>query len=480
MKPEIISLRFLSKLIILLLLAFAFYIIFVNLGKSPLDNWDEAWYGDMIKNMYRTGEIILPQWNHSFYYDKPPLYLWTGSLLSLIFGLSEFSIRLPSAIAGFIIVFLITIYAYKNWGFFAGIAAYASIVFNNLYIWRTRSGNIDTFVSLFIFIAYFLIISKNKNRYLFLGIIFACIYLSKASLVAFPFIIFILHEALYKRKQIKENIKEYLKFLLIFFGICGLWLGLGYLKSGKDFLDFYLLHSDRGSSTLSFKLNSSYISYTYYSLQRRYFYLFILGVVLFARKIKENKNFLMLSFSVLLLIFLSFSKNSNNWYLVPSIPFWSLAIGYGVYELLNIFNSFKIKYFVYLVFVFLITYISYKTYTVNITPILNTYSTVNQMQSGQKIKELTDENEIVVRLDHLYPATVYYSDRRILASPIEGANTTSYWISKDDLIKAINNKKIRWLIGTNESVNQFIKDNPTIKLNRVNVNNSEAIIEVKS
>lgn len=465
----------LIKAVIIFCVLFSFYLVFYDLGKPTLENWDEAWYGEMTKQMLASKDFIVPRWNDTYLLDKPPLYLWISSFFSFLFGLSELSVRLPSAISGFVIIALVLFYSYKKWGIVPALVAFSTIALNNIFIWRARSGNIDVFVTLLIFLSYFLLIQRKKYTYVVLGVIFSGIFLAKASLVFFPLSIFVLHEIFFKRKEISKNILNYLNLFAVFIFISGVWLFLGYLQLGYDFVSYYLLYSDQGVASINLlKFKSDYLDYAYYSLQRRYYYVFIIGILLLVRSINKSTHFLILLFSLLLLLLLSFTEKNNNWYLVPSMPFWSLAIAYAVYMLLKFFKNAKIAV---LGVVALVVLISYRTFTINISPILNTYSTLDQAESGRKISTLTKESDVIARLDHLYPATIFYSNRKVLASPME-ANTREYFISREDLINKVKKREIKWLSGTIESADMFMKENSDLKLDKIKVNNTEVIIKV--
>lgn len=467
--------RFFTKLFFVILIAFAAYIIFKDLGKATLENWDEAWYAEAAKQILKTKDFIILRWNGEIFLDKPPMYIWLSVISSYLFGLSEFSVRLVSALSGFTIIIAVLFFSFKRWGFLPSFIAFASIVLNNIFIWRSRSGNIDTFAALLIFIAFLLMISNRKNKYILLGLLFALIYLTKLSLVFFPFIIFILYEIIYERKKIKKNISEYIKLLAIFISLSGLWLFVGFTRIGTEFIKYFIFNSDQGVSHINLlNFKSDYWDYAYNSLQRRYYIVFLLGILFLTKGIRSSSNFLILFFSLFLLVFLSFTERNNNWYLVPSMPFWSLAIGYGTYKLLKLFHHSK---FIQLPLLFLLLYISYRTFSINILPIMNTYSTTDQAQSSRAIKELSTQKDSIVRLDHLYPTAIYYSDRKFFASPKE-ASTNKYFISRVDAVKEIRNKRLTWLVGTKEEVEKFIKQNTDLKFRKIDVNESESIIQV--
>jgi 4-amino-4-deoxy-L-arabinose transferase-like glycosyltransferase len=451
------------------LFVFAAYICFEKLGRAPLENWDEAWYAEVTKQILKTGELITFSWNGMPWMEKPPLYMWLSALASLPFGINELSVRLTAAISGFVAIILVTVYAFKQYGLVPSLLAFSTIVLNNIFIWRTRTGNLDTLVTLLIFAVYFLILSKLKYRYPLLGIFFAAIFLTKGALVLFPFLIFVLHELLFGKKIIKRNLNGYFKLAIFLLTPIIIWLILGYSKTGVEFVRTYVLSSDQGA--LKFELfKTDYISYAYYSLQRRFFWVLLLGAFFAFKLIRDPKYFLLILFSFLLPFELSFSERNNNWYLLPSMPFWSILIAFGTCKFIEFFRRNKL---IIAAVLLLTLYVSFKTFNENITPLMNTTSTKRQKESALEIKKLTGKNETIVRLDHLYPATAYYSDRKVLASPQE-ADTRSFFISRNDLVAKIKNGEIKWLVGTSKDIGDFQKQN-NLRLKLIKVNDEEMI-----
>lgn len=464
----------LIKILFFVLTLFTLYIIFYRLGVAPLDNWDEAWYGEMTKNMIATGDLIIPYWNQTILLDKAPMYMWITIFFSSFIGLSEFSLRVTSALSSVIVIFLVTFYAYKKYGLLPSLVAYSSIALNNLFIFRARSGNLDALPTLLILLSYFVIISKYRYRLMILAILFACIYLTRTAFVFFPLTIFVMHELLFRKKEIVHNIKQYLLFLIIFIVLIGWWLSLGYIHQGAMFINYYVFNSDQGTTRLSleyFKLD--YFQYAYYSLQRRLFFLFVLGSLFLIVKIRKAEYFLQLLFASSLLFLLTFSHRTDNWYLTPSMPFWSLIIAYATFSLIKLLKPFKI---VPIFIAIVILYISYRTYTQNIFPILHTISAVGEANSGKYLNVHAAKNDTVVRLDHLYPTLVYYSNRKVLVSSID-ASTGGHFLSRSDLVKSIQKKKIKWVVGQKGVTDSFLQENPDLKYQKIEINHDEYILK---
>ncbi len=69
------------------------------LGQDSLYDWDEAWYGQVVKELLATGDWVTLHWRGGPFFDKPPLAIWAMALAAKAFGLNETALRLPSAIA---------------------------------------------------------------------------------------------------------------------------------------------------------------------------------------------------------------------------------------------------------------------------------------------------------------------------------------------------------------------------------------------
>jgi 4-amino-4-deoxy-L-arabinose transferase-like glycosyltransferase len=452
------------------------FLAFYQLGNAPLANWDEAWYADVTRNMMRTHNYFVAQWNEAVWLDKPPVYMWLSAIVSSIIGLSELSFRIPSAISGVLVVMLVLWFAFRNYGLVPAFLAFITLAFNNIFVWRMRSGNIDVLPTLFIVLLFLVQVSKLKHRYLFIGILFSLLYMTKASLVGFPLLVFILYEIIFERSRFRENGKAYLTMTLValFLPVC--WLLIGTAQIGPRFFQYFLFQSDQGVASVSLhKFSTDYLQYLYYSLQRRFTAVLVVGVIFAIRYIKDPKVFLMLAYGSLLLLQLSFTERSNNWYLVPSMPFWSLLIAFGTYHIIKLVRG---NLFVVLFIVLASAFLGYRTFVTSVFPTVLTTANTAQMQSSKLLHDLTKEGDVVVRLDALYPTTVYYSQRRVLSAAPEAQHTTGYWITRKDLIQRVKEKKLRWIIGTSQDVASVQSQLPSVNFKLRKVNDSESILEV--
>jgi len=77
---------------------------FAPLDFRHLQHPDEGRYAEIAREMATTGDWITPRLNDLKYFEKPPLQYWLGALTFDVFGVNEWTARLPTAIAGLLAV----------------------------------------------------------------------------------------------------------------------------------------------------------------------------------------------------------------------------------------------------------------------------------------------------------------------------------------------------------------------------------------
>jgi 4-amino-4-deoxy-L-arabinose transferase-like glycosyltransferase len=80
-------------------------VILPGLGAQSLANWDEAIYGVVTRELLGHPGLTL-RYGDRLWFEKPPLAFWLMAASSSLFGLTEFALRLPSAIFGIAAIML--------------------------------------------------------------------------------------------------------------------------------------------------------------------------------------------------------------------------------------------------------------------------------------------------------------------------------------------------------------------------------------
>lgn len=98
--PESPPLSLAARILWLVLILSTLYLCyFHNLGALGLVGPDEPRYAWIARDMQETGDWITPRLYGKPWFEKPPLYYWIAALSFKLFGISETSARLPSAIS---------------------------------------------------------------------------------------------------------------------------------------------------------------------------------------------------------------------------------------------------------------------------------------------------------------------------------------------------------------------------------------------
>jgi 4-amino-4-deoxy-L-arabinose transferase-like glycosyltransferase len=89
---------------LLVVLAVAYLLFFYNLGSYSLKEPDEGRYAEIPREMVEQGDYIVPRLDYVRYFEKPPLLYWACAGSYRIFGVSEWSFRLPNAVSALLCI----------------------------------------------------------------------------------------------------------------------------------------------------------------------------------------------------------------------------------------------------------------------------------------------------------------------------------------------------------------------------------------
>ncbi|NPA04011.1 MAG: glycosyltransferase family 39 protein [Epsilonproteobacteria bacterium] len=238
----------------LILIFFTFLSFYATLGSYPLFNLDEGAFSEATREMLVGKDFITTYLNGELRFDKPILIYWLQALSASIFGLNEFAMRLPSAIAATIWAFFLYIFTRRWFGeekafwatFFMVGSLHISII--------AKAAIADALLNLFIVLSLFTFYNyyrTRKNFYLYIS--FAAVALG--TLTKGPIAILIpLAVGLLFLKDFNLWLKTVFNpvGLAIFFAITAPWYVMEYLRHGDEFIQgFFIKHNiNRFKSTM--------------------------------------------------------------------------------------------------------------------------------------------------------------------------------------------------------------------------------------
>ncbi len=134
------------------------------LGGVRLFDWDEINFAEAAREMVTLGDYLRVHIDYQPFYEKPPFFFWCQSLFMNLFGVDEFTARLPNAFCGIATLIYLYHLGKKLHGHRFGLLwslAYLGSVTPHLYF---RSGIIDPVFNLFIFVGLVNLIFASWKR----------------------------------------------------------------------------------------------------------------------------------------------------------------------------------------------------------------------------------------------------------------------------------------------------------------------------
>jgi len=244
------------------ILAAVFFIPF--LGNAHLFDWDEINFAELSREMVVLGDYWHVHINYQPFWEKPPLFFWFQALAMKVFGMNEFAARLPNAICGIITLVLIFDIGKRLFNTRFGVIwtlAYFGSILPFLYF---KSGIIDPFFNLFIFLGlyYFILgywkksnfetldLPKSLWLYFFLGGLFIGLGILTKGPVAYLIAFLTLFVYWVSQKfRLYISIPQFLWFSISATFVTLIWFGIEIYNSGFWFVEEFIVYQIRLFST---------------------------------------------------------------------------------------------------------------------------------------------------------------------------------------------------------------------------------------
>ena len=330
---------------VLAILAFS-TIFFVNLGSGALWSADEQTYSQWAYHMVKTGDYLTP-WAYgdlSFWISKPPLSMWLMSLSYQAFGITNFALRLWSAVFGTSSLVVVYFLGKKLYNSYVGFASAIVLgTFTTFYVFATHAMTDLPFAFFILASIYFFILSDKNgkiNRYAALsGVFFGLALMTKqVEALLIPLILF---AYLFATKKSLRFL--FTKHFTLFWGIALLifapWLIYMNASFGAQFWQSYFTYSAVTRAISPIEGHSGgylfYLNYLVYNENPLWVILLPFGVGLCAVNalFKRSKaDTLILAWIVIVLLVFTFAQTKLYWYILPAFPAFAISISSLLYE----------------------------------------------------------------------------------------------------------------------------------------------------
>ena len=339
---------FFSKYFKYVLLATLLYFpIFGHLGSLPIRIWDESRLAFNAYEMFTDHSYLVMQYKGEpdLWNTKPPLMIWTQVISLKLFGVSEFALRFPSAMAALLTCILLLVFSVKWYrGFWFGFIASVVLVSSFGYIdhHSSRTGDFDTLLALFTTasgLCLFVYLEVKRLRYLYFFFLFLTLGVLTKGISGLLFGPGLLLYCLYKRSVVDllKN-KHFYVGLAGFIGLVGAyyllreWAAPGYLEAVQE--------NELGGRFMEVIENHKHGFFFYYDnildFRLKAWYLFIPAGIALGMTDPDSRTRNLTFFSSLLVItfflVISSAQTKLQWYDVPLFPFLALLISIFVFK----------------------------------------------------------------------------------------------------------------------------------------------------
>ncbi|HEY1045138.1 MAG TPA: phospholipid carrier-dependent glycosyltransferase [Bacteroidia bacterium] len=328
---------------IILTVSFILFIQFYHLGELPIVQWDESRLAVNAAEMSINKNWMVTHFEGQadLYNTKPPLMIWLQTLSIYIFGLNEFAIRFPSALAGALCIlfcgFQVYLMTKSIWfGMLSSILLTLSYGFIQLH--GTLTGDYDSLLALFVFLSFaqlYNFIFQPKSFSIAKQLIYLSLCIMTKSAAAF-ITLPIYFAAIFAFKNGKGTLKYIYLWTcasLIFLTYC---LIREYIQAG--YLDAIWANDFHGRFSKPLEGHTSqWYYYCVNLLTTRYsYFIYLLPVATFIGIKYKNRALNFFSLVLFLyLILLSIAKTRIHWYDTPLLPFIGIVISVGIHVFLN-------------------------------------------------------------------------------------------------------------------------------------------------
>jgi 4-amino-4-deoxy-L-arabinose transferase-like glycosyltransferase len=152
---------------LLLILLLAAVLFFSNIWGYDLWAPDEPRFAEIAREMIEGKNWILPHDNGWIYTDKPPLFFWLVSLFSIMLGgVSSFSARIPSVLAGIGTIYLTYMIALRSLGRKTAFLSCLVLATSYLFFEKARTAQTDMLLTFLIVLSFYLFYLAQGERLL--------------------------------------------------------------------------------------------------------------------------------------------------------------------------------------------------------------------------------------------------------------------------------------------------------------------------
>ena len=440
----------------LLLLVPIYLFIFLKIGNFHVRLWDESWFAVHAYEMLEQGSLLVPYFDGQplIHGTKPPLQSWLQMISISVFGYSEMSLRLPSAVAAAANVIWVFHFMKTNVGLLgAWISSMVLLTTNGFVNFHAARGmEADSLLTLTLFAQAVFIwsyIKTNDFRNLAVAGLLVGVSFWVKGVAGFLLLPALLTALFYIKK---DSITSIFKSPFTYGGIVlafGLSAGYMFLRESLQpgYTDFVMdMQAGRAVADVGHDQSFGF----YYDLFVNKFFGYwiafgVAGIILpFVLNIEGESLFKFSAIITVIFLFtISIARSKLQWYAMPVYPFLAIS---AAACMAYIFKKFDRK-FAIIFLAILFWYPSIAMYHKSQNNNIDGYSMITESQEDYLYDAYYNGKELdglKVLHTHFSGALLFYKYKYEAADQYLHLQTTSS-VVKDDLVLVRNHKLLKEL-----------------------------------
>ena len=332
------------------ILALACFNLTFRLGREPVGEWDESLYATSAWEMTRTGDLVGTTFDGTldYYNSKPPLNVWIIATAFSLFGVGLLSLRLSSAVFGWLTVWVLQRWTRRAFG--PAVSLFSSLAlastFGFLHQHSARSGNADALLTLLILLLVVVIWSARDDpwRRVWLGPILAGVFLLKGAALLQPLLLVMIVEAVARRSAAPASRwPPLVAAAAVFMLPVGAWVMVRWRLDGWQFFE-QMVNYDLLALSLTALEGHDHGPFYYFDVLQKYQYDWLGGggvVAIVARRswrawirefvvslrAREPLSVLMVAWAAVTFVVPTLLQTRTPWYLNAFYPLFAVLVG---------------------------------------------------------------------------------------------------------------------------------------------------------
>ncbi len=445
-----------QKLLLLstiLLIGLYVFFLFYRLGVHPFIDFDESIYGNVVKEILRNGHWFNLHYYGQLWFEKPIFGFWLMAISSKLFGVNEWAMRLPAALATTATVILSIRWVYELRKSYVATLLTMGCYFIMFPLFTdSYFAGFDTLVTLFIFLTFYF---WWKKWYVWWGIALGLAVMTKSVIGLTPLLPIGVYQLINKDLAFIKTKRFWYGSALAAVIILPWHIFQSFLN-GKQFWNNYFFYHVVKRFNSSLETNGEpWWFYIQVVFLRYYLAAVVFGGSLLAAVIDawKNKTYRLLVLgSVVLFVLLSSSITKISPYIDIVLPMLVMIAGIYTEKLINLLPKTYLKIFVctILLGVFVYTGWQFNRYKIAQGEFFDQFFYTANKKIGLFLKDYHTELPAYTDAEISNGGLGYYADRPIIADKTKTivndseprvfhANNTSVFL-KDDRIVIVHGR----------------------------------------